>query len=284
MRLNQQQQQQREHLDRQQQGPGGGERAGSGGGKRFRGGGLWIAAAAATSVWVRSKGNGAHAEGGGFKEDVVRQYENRVRAYSTPEKIFLYFASVTQDEEKFMTAEDFIQSLMPPSSAPEDEMAARGGKKKGLSKAARRLFQMVDMNGDGLVSFHEYIFVTTIMSIPESRIRVAFDMFDLDGDQELDHEEFSALIEVFKAKSRAGAAARSDVVSTSNAARRNREREAAGSVEYPVRADVCQKKHCIAHMAYVPFLPDEASTSQVLFCKKGSGKLGCELDPRSHSP
>jgi Ca2+-binding EF-hand superfamily protein len=233
MQLNQQQQQQ--HLDMRQQESGGGERAGSGGGgKRFRGGGLWIAAAAATSVWVRSKGSGAHAQEGSFKEDVVRQYENRVRAYSTPEKIFLYFASVTQDEEKFMTAEDFIQSLMTPSSAPEDGMSARGGKKKGLSKAARRLFQMVDMNGDGLVSFHEYIFVTTVMSIPESRIRVAFDMFDLDGDQELDQEEFSALIEVFKAKSRAGAAARSDVVSTSNAARRDKAAVEGDIVEYPV--------------------------------------------------
>lgn len=120
------------------------------------------------------------------------------------------------------------------------------------------------MNSDGLVSFHEYIFCTTIMAIPEGKFKVVFDMFDLDGNSELDQEEFCKLMEVhnwpirsrcenraqqsekknisppafccplirlsgandsqvFRTKSRVGAAARSGVVSASNAVRRNKE-------------------------------------------------------------
>ena len=47
-----------------------------------------------------------------------------------------------------------------------------GGKKKvPMSDAAKRLFQMVDMNGDGLVSFHEYVFCLTVMAIPEAKFK-----------------------------------------------------------------------------------------------------------------
>lgn len=50
------------------------------------------------------------------------EYENRIRAYSTPDKIFRYFATLkvhTSDWEVFMTPEDFVRSITPGMLQPE---------------------------------------------------------------------------------------------------------------------------------------------------------------------
>ena len=51
-------------------------------------------------------------------------YEDRIRAYSTPDKIFRYFATLkvhtaSGDWEVFMTPEDFVRSLTPGMLQPE---------------------------------------------------------------------------------------------------------------------------------------------------------------------
>lgn len=47
------------------------------------------------------KGNGKKKERIGFRDRKIMDYENRIRAYSTPDKIFRYFATYksTQDSE-----------------------------------------------------------------------------------------------------------------------------------------------------------------------------------------
>ena len=51
------------------------------------------------------------------------EYENRIRNYSTPDKIFRYFATLKvkqqYGDEIYMTPEDFVRSLMPGSLQPE---------------------------------------------------------------------------------------------------------------------------------------------------------------------
>lgn len=52
------------------------------------------------------------------------EYENRIRAYSTPDKIFRYFATLKVhnehgDWEVFMTPEDFVRSITPGMLQPE---------------------------------------------------------------------------------------------------------------------------------------------------------------------
>jgi hypothetical protein len=52
-------------------------------------------------------------------------YEDRIRAYSTPDKIFRYFATIqsghigTEESEIFMTPQDFVRSLTPGILQPE---------------------------------------------------------------------------------------------------------------------------------------------------------------------
>ena len=53
-------------------------------------------------------------------------YEDRIRAYSTPDKIFRYFATLNIQERDdsshiFMTPEDFLRSITPGIIQPEGE-------------------------------------------------------------------------------------------------------------------------------------------------------------------
>ena len=50
---------------------------------------------------------------GNWKETKIGLYENRIRQFSHPLKVFNYFATVKKGEHMFMTAEDFIRSIIP---------------------------------------------------------------------------------------------------------------------------------------------------------------------------
>lgn len=68
------------------------------------------------------------------------EYENRIRAYSTPDKIFRYFATLKiisehGDAEVYMTPQDFIRSITPNEKQPESECSL------GLSQSLEVLQQ-----------------------------------------------------------------------------------------------------------------------------------------------
>jgi hypothetical protein len=59
----------------------------------------------------------------GFRERRISEYENRIRMYSSPDKIFRYFATLklVHDDgsfEIFMTPKDFVRSLTPDVMQP----------------------------------------------------------------------------------------------------------------------------------------------------------------------
>lgn len=59
------------------------------------------------------------------------EYENRIRAYSTPDKIFRYFATLKVinepgETEVFMTPQDFVRSITPNEKQPERKVLAWG--------------------------------------------------------------------------------------------------------------------------------------------------------------
>jgi len=54
----------------------------------------------------------------------VIEYENRIREYSTPDKIFRYFATLRVhvdglESEVLMTSDDFVRSITPGVKQPE---------------------------------------------------------------------------------------------------------------------------------------------------------------------
>lgn len=147
----------------------------------------------------------------GFREKRIIEYENRIRAYSTPDKIFRYFATlkVHQGDEKgagswevYMTPEDFVRSITPGMKQPEGldldkfiKFDPQTGDFKQMlnSKVEWNLGEdsiFYQMGESGLISFSDYIFLLTVLSTPPRNFQIAFKMFDFNGDGEVDIEEF----------------------------------------------------------------------------------------------
>lgn len=140
-----------------------------------------------------------------IRDKVIQNYENRIRSLSSPEKVFNYFSSVSKDGEAFMTPEDFIRSLTPydfPSGGTPSE-------KKDWKEVAGKLeipafFKYCDSNGDGLLSFQEYFFFITLLSIPAHEFEIAFKMIDADSNGVIDEKEFLTVLKAMKDRSVAG--------------------------------------------------------------------------------
>ncbi|XP_070346011.1 calcium uptake protein 1, mitochondrial isoform X3 [Equus asinus] len=143
----------------------------------------------------------------GFRDRKVMEYENRIRAYSTPDKIFRYFATLKVinepgESEVFMTPQDFVRSITPNEKQPEhlgldQYIVKRFDGKDFWQKIAQEREKFADegsifytLGECGLISFSDYIFLTTVLSTPQRNFEIAFKMFDLNGDGEVDMDEF----------------------------------------------------------------------------------------------
>ncbi|XP_047341340.1 calcium uptake protein, mitochondrial [Impatiens glandulifera] len=130
---------------------------------------------------------------------------------SSPEKVFEYFASYrTPEGDIFMTPDDLMRAIVPVFPPSESNLVRdgylRGERSPGhLRCTPSELFMLFDMNGDGLISFKEYIFFVTMLSIPETSFTVAFKMFDSDCNGEIDREEFKRIMTLMRAHNRQGA-------------------------------------------------------------------------------
>ncbi|GAA6077835.1 calcium uptake protein 1, mitochondrial isoform X2, partial [Tachysurus ichikawai] len=56
----------------------------------------------------------------------------------------------------------------------------------------------------GLISFSDYIFLTTVLSTPQRNFEIAFKMFDLNGDGEVDLEEFEQVQSIIRSQTSMG--------------------------------------------------------------------------------
>lgn len=112
-----------------------------------------------------------------------------------------------------MTPADLMKAAVPVFPPSESNLVRdgylRGERSPGeLRCAPSRFFMLFDINNDGLISFKEYIFFVTLLSIPESSFSVAFKMFDINNDGEIDREEFKEVMALMRAHNRQGAAHR----------------------------------------------------------------------------
>ncbi|KAI4376180.1 hypothetical protein MLD38_013970 [Melastoma candidum] len=149
--------------------------------------------------------------GDAYRRRVFFNYEKRIRLRSPPEKVFAYFASVrTPKGELLMKPGDLMRAVVP-VFPPSESHVVRDGYLFGerspgeLYCAPSEFFLLFDMNSDGLISFKEYIFFVTLLSIPESSFSVAFKMFDLNNNGDIDKEEFKKVMNLMRAHNRQGA-------------------------------------------------------------------------------
>ncbi|XP_030370939.1 calcium uptake protein 1 homolog, mitochondrial [Scaptodrosophila lebanonensis] len=139
-----------------------------------------------------------------FRDITIQEYENRLRSYSMPDKIFRYFATIKMKNEAgrweiFMTPRDFLRAITPGLRQPEN---------LGLDR-----FRKVDQShinqlpllpkdsifykfrSDGLLTFGDYVFLVMLMSISERYFEIGFRLFDRDGDGDLTKEDLRFMTE-----------------------------------------------------------------------------------------
>ena len=65
-------------------------------------------------------------------------------------------------------------------------------------------FELVDGDGDGLISYPEYLFFQTMLALPDRQVALAFHLFDENGDGSLDKAEFQKVMEIMRQKTPVG--------------------------------------------------------------------------------
>ncbi|XP_010244879.1 PREDICTED: calcium uptake protein 1, mitochondrial-like [Nelumbo nucifera] len=198
--------------------------------------------------------------GEAYRRKVFFNYEKRIRMRSPPEKIFEYFASFRSPEgEVFMTPADLMRAVVPVFPPSESNRVREGylrGERRGertpgeLYCAPSDFFMLFDTNSDGLISFAEYIFFVTLLSIPESSFSVAFKMFDLDDNGEIDREEFKKVMALMRTHNRQGSRHRDGL---RTGFKIGKSVENGGLLEYFFGKE---GKSCLQHEKFVKFLRD----------------------------
>ncbi|KAG9149085.1 hypothetical protein Leryth_010681, partial [Lithospermum erythrorhizon] len=120
-----------------------------------------------------------------YRRKVFFNYEKRIRMRSPPEKVFEYFASFRGNGgEILMTPADLMRAVVP-VFPPSESHLVREGSLKGerspgeLRCAPSEFFMLFDTNNDGAISFKEYIFFVTLLSIQNGKLlSIYYKMFD----------------------------------------------------------------------------------------------------------
>ncbi|XP_043500017.1 calcium uptake protein 1 homolog, mitochondrial isoform X2 [Polistes fuscatus] len=150
----------------------------------------------------------------GFRDRKIIEYENRMRAYSTPDKIFRYFATVRvtslEGTEIFMTPDDFLRAITPGMKQP-DGLGLDQYKKYDPKNIHEKLELALDENSifyklgsAGLITFSDYIFLLTVLSTSRRHFEIAFRMFDFNGDGDVDSEEFGKVATLIRQQTSIG--------------------------------------------------------------------------------
>ncbi|KAK2659752.1 hypothetical protein Ddye_006285 [Dipteronia dyeriana] len=148
--------------------------------------------------------------GDAYRRRIFFNYEKRIRLRSTPEKVFEYFASALSPEGELLMKPDELMRAVVPVFPPSESNFVRDGYLKGernpgeLRCSPSPFFMLFDIDNDGHISFKEYIFFVTLLSIPESSFSVAFKMFDIDNNGKIDKEEFKKVMGLMRSNHRQG--------------------------------------------------------------------------------
>ncbi|CAK9796475.1 Calcium uptake protein 1 homolog, mitochondrial [Anthophora plagiata] len=161
----------------------------------------------------------------GFRDRKITEYENRLRAYSTPDKIFRYFATVKvsslEGTDIYMTPDDFLRSITPGMRQP-DGLGLDKYKRFDPKNIHTKLELALDedsifykLGSAGLITFSDYIFLLTVLSTSRRHFEIAFRMFDFNGDGDVDSEEFGKVATLIRQQTSIGTRHR-DHVTTGN--------------------------------------------------------------------
>nr|XP_023686442.1 calcium uptake protein 3, mitochondrial isoform X3 [Paramormyrops kingsleyae] len=129
---------------------------------------------------------------------------------SSHEQRFRLFSSVEYEGQLYMTPQNFIESVT--MSEPKNRKPWRSLTKQELEKilsetppvwkGTSKLFR--NLRERGIIAYTEYLFLLCILTKPHAGFKIAFNMFDADGNQMVDKREFLVLQEIFRKKNEKG--------------------------------------------------------------------------------
>ncbi|XP_051716820.1 calcium uptake protein 3, mitochondrial isoform X3 [Ctenopharyngodon idella] len=140
------------------------------------------------------------------KEQASASSEDEEVSMSAHEHRFRLFSSMEYDGQLYMTPLDFIESVT--MSEPKKKRFWRSLTKQDLDKilsdtppvwkGSSRLFR--NLRERGVIAYTEYLFLLCILTKPHAGFKIAFNMFDADGNEMVDKREFMVLEEIFRKK------------------------------------------------------------------------------------
>ncbi|XP_063582589.1 calcium uptake protein 3, mitochondrial isoform X8 [Pongo abelii] len=122
------------------------------------------------------------------------------------ERRFRLFASIECEGQLFMTPYDFILAVTTDEpkvaktwkSLSKQELNQMLAETPPVWKGSSKLFR--NLKERGVISYTEYLFLLCILTKPHAGFRIAFNMFDTDGNEMVDKKEFLVLQEIFRKK------------------------------------------------------------------------------------
>ncbi|NP_001400151.1 calcium uptake protein 3, mitochondrial isoform 7 [Homo sapiens] len=87
---------------------------------------------------------------------------------------------------------------IPVAAAKETELNQMLAETPPVWKGSSKLFR--NLKEKGVISYTEYLFLLCILTKPHAGFRIAFNMFDTDGNEMVDKKEFLVLQEIFRKK------------------------------------------------------------------------------------
>lgn len=156
--------------------------------------------------------------GGGVALYTVNKYAKRNTVYAlkakpdelaksvkltSRERRFIKFSSVEYGGQLYMTPQDFLESVVEQEPRPRLKRRVLTTKEiehlrdhtPQLKKGSSQMFR--NMRDKGIISYTEYLFLLSILTKPASGFRIAFNMFDTDGNQRVDKNEFLVMEKIF---------------------------------------------------------------------------------------
>ncbi|XP_015609747.1 calcium uptake protein 3, mitochondrial isoform X4 [Cephus cinctus] len=112
------------------------------------------------------------------------------------ERRFIKFASVEYDGQLYMTPQDFLDSVVESVPRPrlkrrilsDQELEVMKNATPSLRQGNTHMFR--NLRDKGIISYTEYLFLLSILTKPQTGFRIAFNMFDTDGNERVDKTEF----------------------------------------------------------------------------------------------
>ncbi|XP_070508336.1 calcium uptake protein 3, mitochondrial isoform X4 [Chironomus tepperi] len=119
------------------------------------------------------------------------------------EKRFIKFASVEFDGQLYLTPQDFLESVVEQEPRPrlkrkrlsENEIDQLKSVTPSLRHGSSNLFR--SLRDRGIISYTEYLFLLSVLTKPHSGFKIAFNMFDTDGNSKVDKNEFLVMEKIF---------------------------------------------------------------------------------------